>query len=147
MKFVPSEFNQDPIRVGHGSLLPGEILKRIWHVLSRKIQSEENPISLPMLIHRGYFDKVHDYSNAYPDRLLSRWIGKPDGEIVFDTTADGTPNVFFVCRSGEILHDEEVIMAFTLEDIEALKRCENAVSVSTSGAVSTASFGGIFIDQ
>lgn len=140
-KFVASEFNQDPIRVGHGSLLPSEILKRAWFVLRRKIQSEEKPISLPIRIHRGYFDKAHDYSDAYPDRLFSRWVGQPDGDIVFDTTADGTPNVLVVCRSGEVLHDEDVMMTFTLDDIETLRRCEKAVSVSTSGAISTVSFG------
>ena len=139
-KFVASEFDQDPIRVGHGSLLPSEILKRGWFVLRRKIQSEEKPISLPIRIHRGYFDKAYDYSNAYPDRLFSRWVGQPDGDIVFDTTAAGTPNVFVVCRSGEVLHDEEVMMTFTLDDIETLRRCEKAVSVSTSGAISTVSF-------
>ena len=139
MKFVPSEFNQDPIRVGHGSPLPGEILKRGWHILWRKIQSEERPISLPVRIHRGYFDEAHDYSDAYPDRLFSRFVGKPDGEIVFDTTAEGTPNVYIGCRSGEILHDEEVMMVFTLDEVASVKRCGNAVSVSTGGAVSTAS--------
>ena len=139
MKFVPSEFNQHPIGIGRGSLLPGEILKRGWHVLCRKIRSDEKPISQTIRIHRGYFDEAHDYSEAYPDRLFSRWVGAPDGEIIFDTNVDGTPNVFVVCRSGEVLHDEEVMMTFTLEDIEAIRRCENAVSVSTSGAISTAS--------
>ena len=140
-KIVPSKFDHYPIRVGHGSLLPSEILKRAWIVICRKIQSEEKPISLPIRIHRGYFDKAHDYSDAYPDRLFSRWVGEPDGDIVFDTTADGTPNVLVVCRSGEVIHDEEVMVTFTLDDIETLRRCEKAVSVSTGGAISTVSFG------
>lgn len=139
-KFVHSKFEGHPIRVSHGSLLPSEVLKRAWFVLRRKIQSAEKPIALPIRIHRGYFDKAHDYSNAYPDRLFSRWIGDVDGAIMFDTTSDGTPNVIVVCRSGEVLHDEEVMMTFTLDDIETLRRCEKAVSVSTSGAFSTVSF-------
>lgn len=140
-KFVASAFEGHPIRVGHGSLLPSEILKRGWIFLRRKIQSEEKPILLPIRIHRGYFDKAHDYSDAYPDRLFSRWVGEADGAILFDTTSDGTPNVSVTCRSGEILHDEEVMMTFTLDDIEVLRRSEKAISVSTGGAISTASFG------
>ena len=139
-KFVPSKFEGHPIRVSHGSLLPSEVFKRTWIVLRRKIQSEEKPISLPIRIHRGYFDKAHDHRDAYPDRLFSRWVGEADGAIVFDTTYDGTPNVIIGCRSGEVLHDEEVMMTFTLDDIETLRRCEKAVSVSTSGAISTVSF-------
>ena len=139
-KFVASAFESDPIRVGHGSLLPRDILHRTWLVFHRNIQSEEKPISLPIRIHRGYFDKEHDYSDAYPDRLFSRLVGEPDGAIVFDTTAEGTPNVVVCCRSGEILHDEEVMMTFTLDEVATVKRCQNAVSVSAGGAISTASF-------
>ena len=140
-KFVASAVESHPIRVGHGSVLPSEIFKRTWFVLRRKIQSEEKPISLPIRIHRGYFDKAHDYSDAYPDRLFSRWVGEADGAIVFDTTCEGTPNVVVVCRSGEVLHDEAVMMTFTLDDVAAVKRCQNAVSVSTGGAINTGLFG------
>ena len=144
-KIVASEFNEHPIRLTHGSLLPGDVLKRSWLVLRRKIQSEEKPISLPIRIHRGYFDGAHDYSDAYPDRLFSRWVGEQDGEIVFAVAADGTPNVVIACESGEVIHDENVLMGFTLDDIETLRRCEKAVSVSTSGALSTVSFGVISV--
>lgn len=140
--FVASGFKKShPIQIGHGSLLPSEITKRAWLVLLRNIQSEEKPISLPIRIHRGYFDKAHDYSDTYPDRLFSRWVGDADGEIVFDTTCEGTPNMVVCCKSGEILHGEEVMMTFTLDDVATVKRCQNAVSVSTGGAVSTVSFG------
>ena len=140
-KFVPSKFENHPIRIRYGSLLPSEVFKRTWLVLRRKIQSEEKPIALPIRIHRGYFDKAHDYSNAYPDRFFSRWVGDADGTIVFDTTCDETPNVLVVCRSGEVLHDEEVMMTFTLNDIKTVRRCEKAISVSKKGALSTVSFG------
>lgn len=139
-KLVASKFEGHPISVSHGSLLPSEVFKRTWFVLRRKIQSEEKPIALPIRIHRGYFDKAHDYSNAYPDRFFSRWVGDADGAIVFDTT-DGTPNVIILCQSGEVLHDENVMMTFTLNDIKAVRRCEKAVSVSTNGALSTVSVG------
>ena len=135
--FVASEFTDHPIRIGHGSPLPSEMLKRAWLVIRRKITDEEKPIPLPIRIHRGYFDKSHDYSEAYPDRLFSRWIGEPNGEIVFDTTAEGTPNVYVVCESGEVIHDEKVMMTFTLDDIELLRRCESAVSISIGGVAST----------
>jgi hypothetical protein len=143
LRILPSEFDksQHPIRLGHGSLLPSEIFKRAWIVMRRKIQAEEQPIVLPIRIRRGYFDKEHDYSEAYPDRLFSRWVGNQDGYIVFDTTADGDPEVTVSCRSGEEIHDESILTTFTLEDIATVKRCGNAVSVSPTGVINTVSFG------
>lgn len=140
---LPSEFdkNQHPVRIGHGSLLPSEVLRRAWIVMRRNIQSEEKPIALPIRIRRGYFNKEHDYSDAYPDRLFSRWIGDPSGCVVFDTTLDGDPDVTVSCLSGEEIHDEAVLMVFTLADIATLKRCGSAVSVSPGGVINTVSFG------
>ena len=142
-KFVPSEFdkNEHPIQVGKGSLLPGEVAKRAWRVIMREIQ-DGKPISLPIRIHRGFFDKDHDYSHAYPDRLFSRWIGNPDGnEIAFDIAADGSPTVHLTLISGEDLHGEKVLVTFTHEDITILKRCDKATAVSKGGAISTVAFG------
>jgi hypothetical protein len=144
-KSVPSEFekNQHPIQMGHGSLLPSALIKRLWYVTMRKIQSEEKPISQPIRIHRGCLgDTEYNYSEAYPDRLFSRWLWDSDeNKIVFDVTADGSPTAYFTCLSGENLHGEKVLMTFTLDDIAAVKRCDKAVAVSSNGAMSTLAFG------
>ena len=142
-KIFPSEFDQSqhPIRVGSGSLLPGEIIKRAWIAMRRKIQSEEKPIAQPIRIHRGYFGENHDYSETYPDRLFSRWVGDQDGYIIFDINASGNPEITVNCLSGEEIYDEAVLISFTGADIKTVKRCDNAIGISTSGALSTVSFG------
>lgn len=142
-KIYASEFdqNQHPIRVGYGSPMPGEILKRAWIAMRRKIQSEEKPIAQPIRIHRGYFGENHDYSEAYTDRLFSRWVGEPDGHIIFDIGASGNPEITVNCLSGEVIYDESILTSFTGSDIKTIKRCDNAIGISTSGALSTVSFG------
>ena len=68
-KIVASEFNEHPIRRTHGSLLPGNIVKRLWRnivkrfrlILRRKIQSELT-------------NKPHTWRMTKPRRHY-RWVG------------------------------------------------------------------------
>lgn len=141
-KFVPSTFNQNqfPVQIGHGSQLPGEILNRVWFIARRHI-FKDSPISVPIRIHRGYFGGPEDCSKSDPDRLFSRWIGKPDGVILFDANTQGDPEVTIQCPNGEKFEDETVFTAFAGKDITCFKRTDKVVAISKNSALSTTLYG------
>ena len=139
--FVTSNQNQFPVQIGHGSLLPSEILNRAW-LIARGHIFKDAAIWVPIRIHRGYFGGPEDYSQSDPDRLFSRWIGKSNGSILFDANTQGEPEVSI---REELGGDGSSRTIFTGEDITCLKRCDSVVAVSKSGAVSTALYGAFAI--
>ena len=136
--FVPSVFeNRSPVRIGHGSLLPSEILRRLYFVSVEK-NNKELSISAPIDIYKGYIGgSDYDYSRADPDRLFSRWIGKrSEDSIRFQLTAGNDPRVSIRLADGERILGEE---------ITCVKRIENVLGVSKGRALSTGVYGALSV--
>ena len=116
--FQESKFDAaaSPIKLSHGSLLPGDVLSRAARVLQEKFTDTLGVLKYPMRVVRGNFSK------AEPRRLLSRFVAVEGGALYLVTEEDGSLSAYFQIETGEELHGERVIHTISLEDIARVER-------------------------
>lgn len=115
-----SNTSASPIKLSHGSFLPGDVLSRAARVLQEKLTGTPRVLKYPMRVIRG------DFSKSYPNRLLSKIVAAEGGAFYIVPEADGSLSAYFQIETGEELHGERVIHTISLEDIGQIKRLAGA---------------------
>lgn len=135
-----SSTSASPIKLSHGSFLPGDVLSRAARVLQEKLTGTPRVLKYPMRLIRG------DFSKAYPDRLLSKVVTVESGAFFIVPEVDGSLSAYFQIETGEELHGERVIHTVALEDIKQVKRLagsEAHVNIGTNRLMPVISSAGL----
>ena len=116
--FQESKLNPaaSPIKLSHGSFLPGDVLSRAARVLQEKVSGTPRVLKYPLRVIRG------DFSKAYPNRLLSKVVAVEAGAFYIVPEVDGSLGAHFQIETGEELHGERVIHTVSLENIARVER-------------------------